>query len=133
MTEITTAPITQLTLATLPALGTQLDTGIFAGLTTRKDGIHCAVVLLPEQGTQLTWKKAIEWAAEQGGELPSRPVAAMLFANAKAQLKPAWHWTSEQEDASYAWHCYFDYGYVYHDRKSYEGSAVAVRLIPITA
>lgn len=132
MTEITTAPITQLTLATLPALGTQLDTGIFAGLTTRKDGAHCAVVLLPEQGEKLTWKKAMNWAAKQGGELPSRPVAAMLFANAKAQLKPAWHWTSEQEDASYAWVYYFTFGGHYYSPKSYKGRAVAVHLIPLT-
>ena len=117
----------------LPALGTQLDTGIFAGLTTRKDGAHCAVVLLSEQGEKLTWKKAMNWAAKQGGELPSRPVAAMLFANAKDQLKPVWHWTSEEDGASAAWFCDFDYGLQYNGHKSYEGSAVAVRLIPLTA
>lgn len=135
MSEITTAPITQLSLAALPALGAPLDTGIFAGLTTKKDGTHCAVVLLPEQGVKLTWKKAIEWAEQQGGELPSRPVAALLFANAKASLRPLWHWTSEEEldDASFAWYCYFGYGSQSSNHKSFEGSAVAVRLIPITA
>lgn len=133
MSEITTTPITQLSLSALPALGAPLDTGIFAGLTTRKDGTHCAVVLLPAQGVKLTWKKAIDWAAEQGGELPSRPVAALLFSNVKAQLKPAWHWTSEEEedDASYAWYCYFTYGLQIITRKSYEGSAVAVRRFPL--
>lgn len=117
----------------LPALGTDLDGGTFAGITTRKDGTHCAVVLLPEQCEKLTWKKAMNRAKRLDGELPSRPVAAMLFANVKSLLKPTWHWTSEEDDASYAWSCYFNYGYQGYDRKSYEGGAVLVRQIPITA
>ena len=119
--------------AALPALGAPLETGIFAGLITQPDGTHCAVVLLPEKGEKLTWKKAMNWAQKQDAELPSRPVASMLFANCKPALQPGWHWTSEQEDASYAWYCYFSYGDIYYNHKSYEGSAVAVRLIPITA
>lgn len=108
-----------ITLASLPALGAALEGGTFAGLTTRKDGTHCAVVLLPEQGTDLTWKKAMNWAKKIDAELPTRPVAALLFANVKDKLQPRWHWTSEEDDASYAWR--------------HEGSAVAVRLIPLTA
>lgn len=129
----TTADPITLTLATLPALGADLDGGTFAGLTTRKDGTHCAVILLPEKATDLTWKKATTWATEQGGELPTRPVAALLFANVKPSLTPAWHWTSDEYDASYAWCCGFGDGTQYYSRKSYEGSAVAVRLIPLTA
>lgn len=122
-----------ITLATLPALGADLEGGTFAGLTTQKDGAHCAVVLLPEKGADLTWKKALAWAAKQGGELPSRPVAALLFASVKDKLDPRWHWTSEEDDASSAWGCDF-YGGLQNDfHKSYEGSAVAVRLIPLTA
>ena len=119
-------------LASLPPLGGPLDGGTFAGLTTKKDGTHCAVVLLPEQAEGLTWKKAMNWAVKQGGELPSRPVAALLFANAKSQLKPKWHWTSDEEDASFAWLCQFSLGHQYDVHKSYEGSAVAVRLIHLT-
>jgi len=119
-------------LSTLPALGAALHGGIFAGLTTRKDGTHCAVVLLPDQGTDLTWKKACNWAQKLEAELPSRPVAALLFANVKDQLRPKWHWTSESYDASFAWGCNFNYGDQYITRKSYEGAAVAVRLIPLT-
>jgi len=117
----------------LPAIGQPLDGGTFAGLITTPDGTHCAVVLLPGNGTDLTWAKAKAWAEKQGGELPSRPVAALLFANVKASLKPEWHWTSDEYDASYAWDCYFDYGYQINSRKSFEGSAVAVRLIKIGA
>ncbi len=115
----------------LPAIGQLLNGGTFAGLTTKPDSTHCAVVLLPGGGTDLTWKKAKTWAEEQGGELPSRPVAALLFANVKASLQLGWHWTSEEFDASYAWICYFDDGHQFYGRKSFEGSAVAVRYIKI--
>jgi hypothetical protein len=118
---------------TLPALGAPLENGVFAGVITSKDGIHDAVILLPENGINLTWKKAITWAKKQGGELPTRPIAALLFSNVKASLPSGWHWTSEEEDASYAWVCYFDYGDQYGYHESYEGGAVAVRMIPITA
>ncbi|MBA4343246.1 MAG: hypothetical protein C0423_14005 [Methylibium sp.] len=131
-----------ITLATLPALGQPLDTGLFCGVITRKDGTHCAVVLLADKpDTRLTWSKAKAWADGVGGQLPSRPVAALLYANAKDQLQPAWHWTSDtldadtgdEDDASYAWGCYFRHGDQNDTRESAEGAAVAVRLIPLTA
>ena len=122
-----------ISLSTLPALGAALHGGTFAGVITRKDGTHCAVILLPDQGTDLTWKKACNWAQKLEAELPSRPVAALLFANVKGQLRPKWHWTSVSYDASYAWYCGFDDGYQdSNGHKSYEGAAVAVRLIPLT-
>ncbi len=118
-------------LASLPPIGKSLDGGTFAGLTTKPDGTHCAVVLLPGNATDLTWKKAKTWAEEQGGELPSRPVAALLFANCKPHLQPRWHWTADELDASYAWYCTFSYGGQGFDHKSCEGGAVAVRYIKI--
>lgn len=120
----TTTPLT---------LGAPLENGTFAGITTRQDGTHCAVVLLAEQSVELTWKKALTWAKKQGGELPSRPVASMLFANVKSALKPGWHWSSEEDDASFAWQCDFDGGDLSIDHKSGGGCAVAVRLIPFTS
>ena len=116
----------------LPKIGTALHGGIFAGLTTKKNGTHCAVILLPDQGTDLTWKKACNWAQKLEAELPSRPVAALLFTNVKDQLRPKWHWTSEPDGASCAWGCYFGSGYQIGGRKSFVGAAVAVRLIPLT-
>jgi len=137
MTETQTAPaattLTSISIAALPPLGADLDGGKFAGLTTRKDGTHAAVVLLPAKGEKLKWKAAIAWAKEQSGELPSRPVASLLFANVKDQLDDGWHWTCEEDDASYAWYCYFGSGRISSTLKSFEGSAVAVRLIPLTA
>ncbi len=124
--------ITTIALATLPAIGTDLEGGTFAGLTTRADGTHCAVVLLPGLGENLTWTKAKAWAKKAGGELPTRPVAALLFANVKPALRPRWHWTADEYGAPHAWYCYFYYGSQHYDQKIYDGCAVAVRLIPLT-
>ena len=129
----TTLQIASISIPFLPKLGEELDGGTFAGVISKKDGTHCAVVLLPAKGEELTWKKAIAWAEKQGGELPTRPIAALLFANVKDKLQPGWHWTSEEDDASYAWLCYFYNGGQSNLHKSYEGSAVAVRCIPLTA
>jgi hypothetical protein len=74
----------------------------------------------------------MNWATKLNAELPRRPVASLLFANCKAMLKPSWHWTNEKRNASYAWDCDFLSGSIDDfTSKSYEGSAVAVRLIPI--
>ena len=120
-------------LSTLPALGTDFEGGTFAGITTMPDGTHCAVVLLPGKADDLTWKAAKAWALEQGGELPTRPVAALLFANVKPALSPEWHWTADELSASSAWYCHFPYGTQYCLPKDYELAAVAVRCIPLTA
>ena len=128
-----TTQTTTIAFSALPALGAPLENGTFAGVITQSNGAHFAVVLLPDRGSKLTWKKAMNWAKKLGGELPTRPAAAMLFANAKASLPRGWYWTNEAADASYAWSCYFGTGHHYGHLKSYEGSAVAVRLIQITA
>lgn len=133
MSEQTETPVT---LAALPKVGETLATGTFAGIITQQDGTHVAVILLPNQAEDLTWQAAMDWAAEQGGQLPTRPIAAMLLANVNAKLQSAdWHWTNETQfnSASYAWYCTFYDGYQITIHKSYQGCAVAVRLIPLTA
>lgn len=115
----------------MPELGGPLDGGIFAGIITNPDGTVCAVVLLPGKGRDLNWGEAKSWAAEQGGELPSRLVAALLFANVKDRLSSEWHWTSDEGDAYFAWSSNFNNGFQNTSHKSYEDSAVAVRLIPV--
>lgn len=123
-----------LQLAELPALKQPLAGGIFVGVITLPDGKHYAVVKLDAKpDRRLSWKKAIEWAQSVGGQLPSRTISALMFAVAKELFEPAWHWTSEEEGASYAWYCYFDNGYQLTVHKSAKGCAVAVRLIPLTA
>lgn len=124
-----------ITLATLPALGAKWQGGRFAGVITQKNGTHCAVVLLPGQSKRLTWSSAMAWAAKQGGQIPTKSVIALLFANVKAHISPSgWYWTSETnaDDASYAWGCFFCNGDQNFEDKSYEGCAVAVRCIPLT-
>lgn len=136
-----TTPIEPIKLASLPAIKQPLAGGTYCGAITRPDGELCAVVLLDARPDKdLDWPAAMAWAKEQGGELPTRPVAALLFAAAKDLLQPRWHWTSDEErdeddegDASYAWYCYFYYGGQYYDGKSCEGRAVAVRMIPLAA
>jgi hypothetical protein len=125
--------IASVILSALPAPGADFEGGTFAGLTTRPDGTHCAVVLLPGKAEDLDWNAAKAWALEQGGELPTRPVAALLFANVKPALQPEWHWTADEYDASSAWLCHFDCGYQGFYLKSAAGAAVAVRLIPLSS
>ncbi|MES2959770.1 MAG: DUF1566 domain-containing protein [Pseudomonadota bacterium] len=129
----TATPTAPLTLATLPALGAELDAGHFFGLTTDKAGAHHAVVLLPDRtDKRLTWKQALAWAKKAGGELPTRPISALLYALAKDRIEADWYWTSEAFDGSYAWNQGFEGGTQSGNPKSYEGRAVAVRLIQLT-
>jgi len=133
--------IASISIPHLPALGAELDGGLFAGITTTVSGQHAAIVLLPAKPEKrLTWAQAISWAEQAGGQLPTRPVAAQLYATLKPQFEEVWHWTVDQmqddigeEGASYAWYCTFGYGNQGCSHKSYEGLARAVRLIPLTA
>ncbi len=125
--------IASVVLSALPSLGSNFKGGTFAGITTRADGSHCAVVLLPGTAEDLTWEAAKAWAAEQGGELPTRPVAALLFANVQPELSPEWHWTADEYTASYAWDCGFHDGLQTFTHKDDDLAAVAVRLIPLSS
>ena len=97
--------------------------------------VHHLVLMAQRPTSKLNWQDAMDWATSVGGTLPSRQQQALLYANCKPHLKPEWHWSCEQHEteASFAWECTFSYGGQDDTRKSYEGSAVAVRLIPITA
>jgi hypothetical protein len=64
----------------------------YAGMILGKDGdpsYH--LVLLPGQQDDITWEKAMEWAAKQGGEyvsnLPTRREQSLLFANLKEEFE----------------------------------------------
>lgn len=132
--EALATEVKPLTLATLPALGAALDGGLFAGLTTTKDGKHYAVCLLPDKPAgDMAWQQALAWADGVGGVLPTRPVAALLFANCKDQFEESWHWTSEAYSGSYAWYQTFGHGLQLSYHKYSELSARAVRLIQLSA
>ena len=142
MTEITTTERTAVAAAiaiafsSLPPLGQPMEGGTFRGIVTAPDGTHLACVLLDAKpDKRLSWKDATAWAESVGGQLPTRPIISLLYANAKGEFEEAWYWTNEthEDDASYAWFCDFSYGYVFSNLKSYEGRARAVRLIPVRA
>lgn len=111
-----------------PALATGERYAGIALDTTGKPTHH--LVLLPEQPTErLSWGEAMAWAASIGAELPTRQEAALLFANAKDALEPAWHWTSEQYAgfASGAWGQYFGGGTQLSLDQGFKGRVRAVR------
>jgi hypothetical protein len=132
MTTAKKPPPLSLSLSDLPALKAPLHGGTFIGLTTVPDGTHHAVVLLPDKPPKrLPWKQACAWAKKLKATLPSRPVAALIFANARDLVEPSWHWTSEADGPSDAWYCCFGDGFQSCNLQSCEGGAVAVRLIPL--
>ena len=105
----------------------------YAGAVLDANGQHrCHLVLMAAKAEQdMTWQAALEWAEAKGGALPTRQEQALLFANCKPYLQPLWHWSCEEHasNASSAWYCHFLNGYQYFTRKSFEGSAVAVRRV----
>ncbi len=119
----------------LPDIGAALGGGIFVGAITQPEGTHVAVALLPDQAQDVTWQAALDWAKAQNAQLPTRPMAAMIFANTQDRPQSDWHWTCEEvkDYASCAWGCNFGNGGQNFSHKSYEGAAVAVRLIQVTA
>ena len=86
---------------------------IYAGLILDAEGKpQHHLVLLPGDTGDLSWKMAKALAETAGGELPTRQEQALLFANCKKHLKPAWYWSSTQHasGSSYAWCQDFHYG-----------------------
>lgn len=116
----------------LPAIGTEWQGGIYAGLSI-EDNKSVALILLPASIEDVTWDKAVEWAKEQGGELPSRIDALVLFKNAKDQFKEAAYWTGEQPagTSDYAWYQYFYDGNQNYWHRGSAYHARAVRRIPL--
>lgn len=105
----------------------------YAGAVLDDDGdAVCHLILMAQRPSKkLTWQAAMDWAEGVGGSLPDRQEQALLFANCKNYLEAAWHWSNQthEDDASYAWDCYFYYGNQNLSHKSCEGSAVAVRRV----
>jgi len=106
----------------------------YAGILLGENGApDHHLILLSGEASDITWPKAIDWAAKTGGELPTRREQSLLFANAKASFQPRYYWSSEQHasDSDFAWYQDFIYGYQFFIRKSYEGRARAVRRLVI--
>jgi len=110
----------------------------YAGLVIGKDGepsYH--LVLLPGQADDITWDKAMEWAAKQGGEyvasLPTRREQPLLFANLKEEFEERAYWSCEayESESGCAWSQSFYSGTQYNTNRYYELHARAVRRLPI--
>lgn len=118
----------------LPEVEIELQPGErYVGPVLDADGkLAHHLVLMPQRPDgKLNWQAAMEWAESIGGAIPTRQEQALLYANCKPHLTPAWHWSSEtyQDDASCAWGCIFYDGFQDSSRKSYGGGAVAVRRV----
>jgi hypothetical protein len=113
--------------------------GRYAGLCRGRDGQpdHHLIVADAAPASRLTWKAALAWAptVEADGHadfaLPDRHQSAVLYANVDELFVREWHWTSTEGSERDAWIQYFGDGDQFHDGKSYEARARAVRRLPI--
>jgi len=102
----------------------------YAGVILGKDGApDHHLILLPSDTDDVNWQDAKAWAAEQGGELPTRREQSLLFANLKSEFETTWYWSSEQheKESGWAWYQYFSYGYQFTSTQSSALRARAVR------
>lgn len=118
---------------TSPSSTSLLTGDRYAGIVLDADSkpTHHLVLMAQRPEEDLNWQDAMDWATSMGATLPNRQEQALLYANCKPHLKPQWHWSCEEHSASHAWNCYLLNGFqsLYH--KSYEGSVVAVRRLPL--
>ena len=101
---------------------------IYAGAIINPDGTGHHIILLAGDNDDLTWRDAMDWAKELGGDLPNRVEQALIFATNKYQFKPKWYWSNTQH-ASYsdnAWTQYFLNGYqdYYYEGDKFRARAV---------
>lgn len=104
----------------------------YAGLVLGKEGqpsYH--MVGLPGELDECTWSQAMDWAKDQGGELPNLRELGLLRVNAREHFKDDWYWSSEQRESgsAYARGQNFNDGSQDYTRKSLEDRARAVRRI----
>jgi len=106
---------------------------LYAGLVL-EDGAWHHLILLPESMAKVAgWKKAMEWAKEQGGDLPTRCEQAVLYGNLPGEFEKDWYWSSTPfaGDESYAWCQYFSDGTQCDTRELSKLRARAVRRVAI--
>jgi hypothetical protein len=106
---------------------------IYAGAIIAPDGTGHHVILIDGDNDEAEWQVQMDWAKSIGGDLPDRVEQALLFAHLKDRFKETWYWSNTQHASSsaFAWLQDFHYGYQDRYRKSYEGSARAVRRVAI--
>ena len=105
----------------------------YAGLILGKDGrpdYH--LVLLPGDVEGVSWSAASTWAAQDGGELPTRRELSLLFANLREEFLREWYWSSEQCESrsQLVWGQNFASGIQTMYGRPFRGHARAVRRLP---
>lgn len=115
----------------LPPVGSPLGAGVFVGVMTQPTGRHVAVILLPDRAHDVSWDAAIQWAKQLDAQLPTRAMAALIFANTTMRPQAQRQWTCEEFRAhsNYAWNCNYCYGTQDRILKSNKACAVAVHLL----
>jgi hypothetical protein len=101
-----------------------------AGQILLEDGsLSHYLILLPGEAEDLDWEAAKAWAAERGGELPTRREQSLLFANLKPEFEPTWYWSGERHESNsgWAWFQYFTSGTQYSTGHDNQFRARAVR------
>lgn len=104
------------------------------GSITQPDGSGHHIFLLPGDKSDGNWQDAMDWAKEQGGDLPTRVEQALMFAHSRDQFQKDWYWsnTTVEGSAEWAWCQYFRHGGQSRGRKSsYYCRARAVRRLAI--
>ena len=106
---------------------------LYAGLVLEEAAWHHLILLPDSMPKSAGWKKAMEWAKEQNGDLPTRREQAVLYGNLPGEFKEDWYWSSTPDAGveSSAWYQYFLNGYQYYDRKDGKLRARAVRRVAI--
>ena len=106
---------------------------IYAGAIINPDGTGNHVILLAGDHEKTTWQDAMDWAKEQGGDLPNRVESALLFNQSKDQFKENWYWTNATHAyyTKWAWYQYFSNGTQDDTLKNNNLRARAVRRVEI--
>lgn len=114
-----------------PAIGAELDGGLYAGLTLH-DGDPHRLVLLPDD-IEANWADAKAWAEKLGGTLPSRIDALVLFQNLRKEFKAEAYWTNQQhaDGPASAWYQFFGWGLQGNGHVDLGLRARAVRRVPL--
>lgn len=102
----------------------------YAGLIL-VDGKPSHHVVLLDGDVRMVWEEALAWAAEQGGDLPSREEQALLYANLKSEFECDWYWSNTQSSRYSAYAQGFTGGYQDYSVKYHLLRARAVRRLPI--
>ena len=92
------------------------------------------LILLPDHPKdEMNHQAATEWAASLGGDLPTRPEQALLFAHQREQFDRDWYWSNTLHESApdYAWYQVFSSGGQHYIFRSRELRARAVRRLPI--